>query len=75
MAVGKVYVDKKGAGTIYVPVKIMKQLNFQNKDEVIILASKDTLVVRKLRDVVSESLLVKVRGDKKDEEGNFLESE
>lgn len=53
MSVGKVYIDKKGAGTIYIPVKIMKQLNFQNKDEVVILVNKNTLIIRKLRDVVS----------------------
>jgi len=50
--IGKIFVDSKGAGRIYIPKRLMKKLDFQNRDLVIIRAFGNKLEILKLEEVL-----------------------
>jgi antitoxin component of MazEF toxin-antitoxin module len=43
--VGKIYVDRQGAGRIYLPKKIVNHLNLKNKEHLKLEANTNTLKI------------------------------
>ncbi len=51
--VGKIYVDSKGAGRLYIPKKLMECLNFDNGEQVIIKSDGNRLEILRLEEVTA----------------------
>lgn len=49
--VGKVFVDKTGAGRVYVPRRVVEEMNLQNKDQVKLEVKEKTLTVIALKEM------------------------
>jgi bifunctional DNA-binding transcriptional regulator/antitoxin component of YhaV-PrlF toxin-antitoxin module len=42
----KIYVDKDGAGRIYIPKGMMEKLNWKNREKLLVNESSSTLVIK-----------------------------
>jgi bifunctional DNA-binding transcriptional regulator/antitoxin component of YhaV-PrlF toxin-antitoxin module len=47
----KIYVDKDGAGRIYIPKEFMKKLRWKNKEKLLIHDSDSVLVIKSVEEV------------------------
>ena len=48
VGVGRIYRDKDQAGRLYIPKKLMNQLNFENGEQVLIEINENEMIVTKL---------------------------
>jgi len=48
IGVGKIYRDKNQAGRLYIPKKLMNQLDFENGEQVLIEINGNEMIVTKL---------------------------
>ena len=56
VSVGKIYIDKDGAGRLYIPKEVLKIVSFKNKDKVLIIPVNKGVLLKRVEDV-SETLL------------------
>jgi len=49
--IGKIYVDKQGAGRLYIPKTIIAHLQLQNKEHIKLEANKNTLTAKSIEKI------------------------
>jgi hypothetical protein len=55
IGVGKVYIDKYDAGRIYIPKELMNYVQFNNKEQVLVIVEQDKIIVKKLNEVIKDA--------------------
>ena len=55
--VGRIYVDGKGAGRLYIPKELMSSLTFENRGKVLIrVVNRSKLVIERFENAVLEEV-------------------
>ncbi len=52
VGVGKVYIDKYGAGRVYITKELMNKVRFSNREQVIVIVENDKIIVKKFDEVL-----------------------
>lgn len=53
--VGRIYIDSKGAGRLYIPRKVVEHLNFENGERVLIRSHGNRMEILRLSEVVNHA--------------------